>query len=128
MRLKLKFNIKGLEAKLRKNVNQYIERMIEDAAEYLARKIREELISGQFVGVRTGNLRAGTHTEKVDGKVNVVSDMDYTEHVVNYTIRKYGTSYFEMARQIYGDNLAKIIQEKAKDVYKKNYQYVNPFP
>lgn len=128
MRIKIKVNTSGLESKLRKNVNAIIKQMIIDAAEYLARKIREEVISGQMVGVITGDLRAGTKVEESDGKVRIVSEMDYTTHVSNWSKNKFGISYFEYANQMYGGNLSKIIQEEAKKIYQKNYNYQNPFP
>lgn len=128
MRFKVKVNTDNLAVKLRKNVNIYVKQMIIDGADYLARKIREEVISGQIVGVRTGNLRAGTQAEEQDDKVVVVSEMDYTQHVLEWSKAKYGQSYFELANQLYGGNIAKIIQEEAKKVYQNNYKYVNPFP
>lgn len=128
MRFKLKVNTEGMQVKLRKNVNVYVRQMIVDGAEYLAKKIREDLISGQFVGVRIGNLRAGTGTDEIGGQVVVVSEMDYTKYVLDWSKNKYGQSYFEMANQLYGGNIAKIIQEEAKKVYQNNYKYQNPFP
>ena len=127
-RLKLKVNTDGLMSKLRINQNAIVKQMIIDAAEYLARKIREDLISGQFVGVRTGNLRAGTDVEEQNGMVVIVSEMDYTKHVLEWSKAKYGQSYFEMALALYGGNLEKIIKDEAKKIYQKNYKYQNPFP
>ena len=128
MRINLKVNTSGLETKLRKNVNAIVKQMIIDAAEYLARKIRDEVISGQVVGVITGNLRRGTAVEEIDGKVHIVSEMDYTKFVMEWSRNKFGISYFDYANQMYGGNLSKIIQEEAKKIYSKNYTYQNPFP
>lgn len=128
MRFKVKVNTDNMQVRLRANVNFYVRQMIVDGAEYLARKIREDVISGQIVGVRTGNLRKGTQVEEVDGMVNVVSEMDYTQHVLAWSKAMYGISYFDLANQLYGGNIAKTIQEEAKKVYNKNYKYENPFP
>lgn len=128
MRFRVKVNTDNMQIRLRANVNLYVRQMIIDGAEYFARKIREDVISGQIVGVRTGNLREGTQVEEVDGIVNIVSEMDYTQQVLAWSKDKYGISYFDLANQLYGGNIAKTIQEEAKKVYNKNYKYVNPFP
>ena len=128
MRFKFKVDTTKLETRLRKNVNAIVRQMIVDGAEYLARKIREDVISGQIVGVRTGNLRAGTHVEDLNTHIAIVSEMDYTQHVLEWSKRTYSQSYLEIANTLYSGNMVKIIQEEAKNIYKKNYTYKNPFP
>lgn len=128
MRANFNVNTDGMQSKLRVNVNAIVRQMVIDGGEYLARKIREDIISGQIVGVITGNLRAGTHVEDSGTHVNVVSDMSYTQHVLEWSKGKYGQSYMELAIQLYGGNVITTIQQEAKNIYKKNYVYKNPFP
>lgn len=127
LRAKFKLNIEQFEARIRVNQNAFVKQMITDASEYLARKIREDIISGQYVGVRTGRLREGTKAETQDYKAVVFSEMDYTKYVLAWSEGKYGKSYLDMAISLYGGNIVKTVQEEAKKIYGKKYVYKNPF-
>lgn len=127
MKLRLNIDTTNLEKRLRKNQNQYMRLILRDAIEYLCEKIKSEVISGQYVGVRTGNLRANTHVESTNEYIRIKSDMFYTEHVVEWSKKRYGRSYVEIVLDLYGASVKDTIAKEAKKFYRKDYVYSNPF-
>jgi len=127
LRAKFKLNTQRFEDRLAINQSEFAKQIILDASEYLARKIREDIISGQYVGVRTGNLREGTKSELFDYRAVVFSEMDYTKYVLGWSQNKYGKSYLDMAISLFAGNMIKTIQDEAKKIYGRKYVYKNPF-
>lgn len=125
---KVKIDTSGAEKKLSKVINNDMQSLIYDAAIYLTEKIRQDIISGQYVGVITGQLRGGTLVEQGAQEVRVISEMEYTKYVLAYTKNKYGNDYVDIANNIYGGNMIAIVIQEAKKMYNDNYRYENPFP
>ncbi len=127
MKFTLKLDTTNLEKRLRKNQNEYMILLLRDAIDYLCDKIKSEVLSGQYVGVRTGNLRANTHVVKENEYIRIKSDMFYTTHVIQWSKKRYGRSYVEVVLDLYGASVKDTIAKEAKKFYRRNYVYKNPF-
>lgn len=125
--IKVTVKLDAFNERFNRDISALIKELMNDAVEYVARKIREEMISGQYVGVITGNLRAGTKHETKDYNGYVFSEMDYTKYVLAWSKGKYGESYAGMAMQLYSGNVVTTFKEEVAKFYQKKYTYRNPF-
>ena len=142
---------------MREATLENLPKFVDDAAVWILRKLVDEIMNGVsgtsypkaypgaivegqkgYLGVVTSNLRRSIGVEKTDEfirtiKQTIPSLAPYHNEMAAWSKRKYGLTFYQITRQLYGPKVTKeffqLLSKQLKDVRNLNKPiYKNPFP